>query len=333
MSEDIQTNAPEEASAPLPTAGQLLKQAREASGLHIAALAVALKVPTRKLEALEADRYEDLSGITFVRALSSSVCRHLKIDPQPVLERLPQGERPALVKVDDGINTPFRKPGEMVTLSETWQKLRITVIAVVALLLGSVLIYSIPSAWFNRPVKPAETQVEVKPGVVTEPVQALSGPVAASQPVEVSGAASASVSQPVPGSVTPVASAPVAAAPVPVLAPAAAVALPATSPVGITKTVMTKQTITAPFAAFTAKPSAEVLLLEAKADSWVEVLDRDGQQLVRRVLKAGEKMPVSGMTPMNITIGNADKTVVSVRGKSFDLSKVSRENIARFSVN
>ena len=37
------------------TAGALLRQAREASGLHIAALAVTMKVPVKKLEALESD--------------------------------------------------------------------------------------------------------------------------------------------------------------------------------------------------------------------------------------------------------------------------------------
>ena len=36
------------------TAGALLRQAREAAGLHIAALAVSLKVPVKKIEALEA---------------------------------------------------------------------------------------------------------------------------------------------------------------------------------------------------------------------------------------------------------------------------------------
>ncbi|WP_457306933.1 helix-turn-helix domain-containing protein, partial [Polaromonas sp. P5_E6] len=39
-----------------PTAGTLLREAREAAGIHIAALAVSLKVPVKKLEALELDR-------------------------------------------------------------------------------------------------------------------------------------------------------------------------------------------------------------------------------------------------------------------------------------
>ena len=67
----------------------LLRAAREAAGLHIAALAAALKVPVRKLEALEAGRYEELPDLTFARALASSACRHLKIDPAPVLEQIP----------------------------------------------------------------------------------------------------------------------------------------------------------------------------------------------------------------------------------------------------
>ncbi len=72
------------------TAGALLRSAREASGLHIAALAVSMKVPVKKLEALEADRYEALPDAVFVRALASGVCRALKVDPEPILAKLTQ---------------------------------------------------------------------------------------------------------------------------------------------------------------------------------------------------------------------------------------------------
>ena len=50
------------------TAGGLLKEARQAAGMHIAALAVALKVPVSKLEALEADNFTVLPDTVFVRA-------------------------------------------------------------------------------------------------------------------------------------------------------------------------------------------------------------------------------------------------------------------------
>jgi cytoskeleton protein RodZ len=65
------------------TAGTLLREARMEAGLHIAALAVALKVPVAKLEALEADNFAVLPDTVFVRALASSVCRTLKIDSAP----------------------------------------------------------------------------------------------------------------------------------------------------------------------------------------------------------------------------------------------------------
>jgi len=80
----------------------LLRRAREAAGMHVAAVAVSLKVPVRKLEALENDRLpKELGDPVFIRGLASSVCRSLKVDPQPVLERLPRHPRHGLVRDND----------------------------------------------------------------------------------------------------------------------------------------------------------------------------------------------------------------------------------------
>ena len=94
--EAIPEEAPPVAAPPPPSAGALLRQAREAAGLHIAALAVALKVPVKRLEALEADRFDLLPSAVFSRALASSVCRALKIDPAAVLAQLPGLAAPRL---------------------------------------------------------------------------------------------------------------------------------------------------------------------------------------------------------------------------------------------
>ena len=90
------------------TAGGLLRLARERQGLHIAALAASIKVAPRKLDALEHDRYEELSGIIFTRALAQSVCRALRIDAKPVMALLPQPEAIELDPVRGTLNTPFR---------------------------------------------------------------------------------------------------------------------------------------------------------------------------------------------------------------------------------
>lgn len=94
------------------TAGALLKAAREAQGLSLDSLATLLKVPAAKLEALEADRHDQLPGLAFVRALAQSVCRQLHLDPVDVLQRLPQqqGASEALEEVNRGLATPFREP-------------------------------------------------------------------------------------------------------------------------------------------------------------------------------------------------------------------------------
>ena len=92
------------------SAGTLLREARERQGLHIAALAAAIKVSPRKLDALEHDRLEELPDATFARALAQTVCRTLKIDARPVLERLPTSTS-TLETAGYGLNMPFQQHG------------------------------------------------------------------------------------------------------------------------------------------------------------------------------------------------------------------------------
>ena len=67
-------------------------------------------VPVRQLEALEADRLDLLPDLTFARALTSSVCRQLRIDPAPILEALPR-PTPRLGSGPEPLNETFSAPG------------------------------------------------------------------------------------------------------------------------------------------------------------------------------------------------------------------------------
>jgi cytoskeleton protein RodZ len=94
------------------SAGTLLRQARMAQGLHIAALAAAIKVSPRKLELLETDRVAELPDAAFARALALRVCRQLKIDAEAIMERLPHPPGPRLEHVSQGLGAPFHdRPG------------------------------------------------------------------------------------------------------------------------------------------------------------------------------------------------------------------------------
>jgi cytoskeleton protein RodZ len=129
---------------PLLSAGAMIRAARQAQGLHLAALATQLKITPRKLEALEADRFEELQGPTFVRALAQATCRALKIDPVPVLARLPQMQLSALEQVSGGLNAPFREHGATRAPLEWFHANRRALMVVAVLLVGAVLLWLAP---------------------------------------------------------------------------------------------------------------------------------------------------------------------------------------------
>jgi cytoskeleton protein RodZ len=314
------------------TAGMLLRRAREAAGLHVAALAVSLKVPVRKLEALEDNRFDELPDAVFVRALASSVCRTLKIDAQPILERLPQTIAPRLVREGEGINAPFRAPSDGAPPGLTEQLTKPVFLAVFALLLGALVLILLP----NSP-KPARVATAAAPAEPPPPPLVLPGPDAVSPP-----AASASAALPSQG----IASQPAAAKPavltttVPSAAmPAAAVAsLPAgppSAPVTSAAVAPPRAQTPASAASATVQPvssTSGIVVLRAKGPSWVEVVDAKGVVGVRKTLAAGESAGATGALPLRVTIGRVDVTEVQVRGKPYDLRPVSKDNVARFEV-
>ncbi len=106
--------APNAEVEPKVSAGKMLREARLASGMHIGTLSLALKVPVKKLEALEADDWAQLSDAVFVRALATSVCRQIKTDSMPILAALPQNTSTKILDDKDrgGLNQPFRSPGD-----------------------------------------------------------------------------------------------------------------------------------------------------------------------------------------------------------------------------
>jgi cytoskeleton protein RodZ len=71
--------------------GAQLAQARQARGLALADVAQQLKYAPRQLEALEQDKFDRLPGPTIARGMVRNYARLLKLEPEPLLERL--GER------------------------------------------------------------------------------------------------------------------------------------------------------------------------------------------------------------------------------------------------
>ena len=139
-------------ATPLPTtAGGLLRSARQAQGLHIAALAAAIKVVPRKLELLESDQFDQLPDATFTRALAQTVCRALKIDAAPILALLPPPSGYRLEQVSEGLNMPFReRPGRLEP--KEWASGASPALWLAALLvIAAVVVYVMPAGWLQIP--------------------------------------------------------------------------------------------------------------------------------------------------------------------------------------
>jgi len=300
--------AVQEVGAMGPTAGMLLRQAREAAGMHIAALAVALKVPVGKLEALESDNHAALPDAVFARALASSVCRTLKIDSGAILERLPQGLPPRLTTDSAGLNAAFKDPhAKAAAPMGASPGSRNAVLAVLALLIAAAVVYFMPRGALDSLHSTASPAAEsaAAPAPVAEPV-----PAAEPEPVQ---AAQAPASQPAPAASAAVVSA------APVAVPMASVP-PAQAPVA-----------QASAAAMAAAP-AGIVEFRASAESWVQVRDASGAVTFERSLKSGEAASAPGKPPLSVVVGKANATEVFVRGAPFDLASVARENVARFEV-
>lgn len=314
MSEAADAVAP----AVKPTAGRLLREAREKQGLHIAALAASIKVSPKKLEHLEADRFSELPDATFTRALAQTVCRALKTDPAPVMALLPPPIGHRLEHVGEGLNAPFRdRPGALV--QRDWpQVVASPFFWIVGLLLvGAAVLYLLPARFSvlagggPRAASAASAHLGVEPGVPPDAVDnaaSTSAGVAdarvASAPMAATVVASALDSPTASSVATPVVTELPASAVVATLAPPASMATPEALPAGM-------------------------LQLRSTAASWIEVTDARGKPLISRLLRAGESVGVDGAPPLKVRIGNASGTQMVFRGQPTELQPFTRDNVAR----
>jgi cytoskeleton protein RodZ len=150
MSEQDSVRDSTQDAGPNATAGEMLRAAREAHGIHIAALAASIKVTVKKLELLESDRIDELPDSAFARALAQAVCRFLKIDPAPVLAKLPGlGPVSRLEHVAQGLNQPFRDTG---TRTEPYVGglSRLAVWVPLLLVIAAILIWLMPAGWIKH---------------------------------------------------------------------------------------------------------------------------------------------------------------------------------------
>lgn len=275
--------------------GTLLRQAREAAGVHISALAASLKIPVSKIEALESNNFSVLPDPVFARALASSICRVLALDAAPVLKLMPKKDASVFFFSTPRINASFKdssqKSGRNSFLIHATRPVGG---AVLVLLLGALAVGFLPFGGYS----------EISADDGAEAILGLSEPdsgVALALPTL--GTESAAASESAADLIT-----------VPLVADVVSTELARVLPDAV------------------AVVSANLIEFRARGESWVQVRDATKNVVFERTLAKGESASTTGTLPFTVVIGRADVTEVLVQGKVFDLAGVAKENVARFEV-
>jgi cytoskeleton protein RodZ len=264
-------------SAPGWRLGADLRVARLRLGADLEALSAALHIRVSYLQALESGRLDEIPGTAYVLAFLRSYAAALGIDPEETVKRL-RAETPLTRKPELSFPSPVPERG---------------IPSMALVLLGLVLAIGAYGGWYELTGANAR---------FAEPVAAVPdrlAPLADAAGIRMTPSPQVASIQ--PGPVTPLSSR------LPTDAVGAYI-LPSVPPSQAAAMSM-PPIVAAP------APVPDRVVLKAKADSWIQVRDKQGNVLINRVLRTGESWVVPADKPqLLLTTGNAGGTDLIVDG-------------------
>lgn len=292
MMEPLPENNPDQGDNPAAVVtsvslGKTLREARERLGLSIADVVHQTKLAPRQIEALEADDFQHLPEMPFVRGFVRSYAKILQLDALPLLADIPQANASTVPLIPDSVEVPF---------PNAYSPQRQNLVWLGAALLLAVLVVVFAVWHFTTPLeKPEVAQVETPVSLPAIMQIIPASPVAET------------------GEIAPPA--------VPVARPAL---VAAQSSVPAAKTQISQalpQTQTAKSAAQAgASPQTATLWLAFGEESWTEIRDKDDKILSSQVNPRGSELSLKGQAPFSLVIGHAASVRLYHRGKQVDLT-------------
>lgn len=287
--------------------GQELAAAREARGLALADVAQQLKFAPRQLEALEQEHFELLPGATFARGMVRNYARLLKLDPEPLVQRIA-----GRLEIPDS-NRLAARYHQPVPFSDSARRSTFVYLAVSLGVL--VLVGGVAYEWHQERTAAARRTTTV---AKAKPAPREAKPA----PREAKAAPREAKQRPVPV-------APVAVAPVPVQQ-AAAPAVVAEKTLKTTEEPAIGAVASAPAPA--PRVGAHRLVVRTEGEAWIEIKDSADRMLVSSLNPPGSERVVRGRPPYSLVIGNASQVSVTYDGKPVDLAPHTRQEVARFTL-
>lgn len=275
------------------TVGQRLRAAREAKGMSIDEIARSLKLSPRQIVALEADDWTSLPCKTIIRGFVRNYARLLGLDADPLMSLLEAIEMPQVPELEIVAGTPVNLSSE--NKADRRDYFRVFS-GLLILALAILVTYFFPKDAWESTVSAFNAALQPNESVV--------------EPAVVEPAAT--TPEPAPSLVD--------SAPAPLAEPEAPGEV-------VTPTEAQSEPEVQADAAATS-----VLKFSFDQAAWVEVRDRDGAILLSQLNQAGSQRDVEGRPPFALVVGNATHVSVQFKGKPVDLSKRSKDDVARLSV-
>jgi cytoskeleton protein RodZ len=310
--EDLPSGASVPTSGPR-SAGDVLRQQREALGLDLDDVAAALRIKPDYLSALEAGCPDLLPGPTYAIGFVRTYSDYLGLDDREILRRFRAETTGLDAKPDLAFPMPLSErsiPGGSMLL-----------VALILVLCGYGTWYYLSTVERSRPERVADVPI----GLLAPPSAQRAIEAAARSSADIPAdtlpptPADTGLRTPPPTSPEPsprVDSAAAPAMPPPAQVPAlsaATSALPAApSPVLVGLAPIPQSE--APHAYGIVNGTARIII-RATADSWIQIRGTDQSLLFTRVLKAGESYRVPDQPGVSMRTGNAGGLEISVDGK------------------
>lgn len=282
--------------------GMRLRRGREQAGLTVEQVGQQLKLPVAIVQAMELDDWPRLGAPVYVRSYLGSYLRLVGL-PAELAEQAAQTK-------------PTPKLVAMGSTSRMRRALNRSLRNGVYLVMTGVLVVPVflVARHYQAENRPEVLTLETSPEMVEAQALGLESGVPL-PPVPDADGADQALAQAQP------AAAPDAVATATATATAAA---PSEGPAPVMASM-------APFTR--PAPASGGLLLRFRGESWVEVLDAQGERIERGLVGAGAERRYAAGQVARITLGNADAVDVSIAGRTVDVSPYRSANVARFTVS
>ena len=279
--------------------GHRLREAREARGASINEVAAALKLSPRQVAAMEGNDWSSLPR-TVIRGFVRNYARYLGEEATSFLEGLDGQPLVAAPELKIVTGAPVSMPREG---HASRQNYLLIISGLVVLVFAVLVYYLLPTGWLG-------SGIEALQGFISSKTAAETSDSPASPPV------------PTILEQAPSPAAEVHTPPVPELLPQAAPPIPAAAAATPAATTQSSSV----------SAGHERLAFSFAQSSWVEVRDRSGQVVFSQLSPAGSQREVSGQPPFSLVIGNASRVTLQYKGKPVDLSKRSKDDVVRLTL-